>query len=300
MTAMRILHLDSGRELRGGQWQVLFLLEGLRARGFELRVLARRHSALLREATERGFDVAPLTPLSLRRAAAWADLIHAHDARSHTLAAVLAAGKLVVSRRVAFPLQRNLLSSWKYRRAERLVCVSEAVRQSLLEAGVDGRRTVVVYDGVPELPSSTHDGEIVALESADPAKGSKLVSEAASLAGVPVRLSHDLTTDLASARLLVYLSRQEGLGSAALLAQSAGVPVLASRVGGLPEAVEDGVTGVLTANDPHEVSEHLRELAAGRERCRRMGLAGAERVRRLFSLDRMVDSTACVYREVAG
>lgn len=297
---MRILHVDAGRDLRGGQWQVLFLLEGLRARGFELRLLARRHSALFREAAARGFEVAPLTPLSLRRAAAWANLIHAHDARSHTLAAVLTTAALVVSRRVAFPVQRNLLSSWKYRRADRLVCISKAVQQSLLDAGIDAARTTIVYDGVPELPLSSHDGDIVAPAFADPAKESKLVSKAASLAGVPVRFSRDLTTDLASARLLVYLSRQEGLGSAALLAQSAGVPVLATRVGGLPEAVEDGVTGVLTANDPQQVAGRLRELAAGRELCRRMGLAGAERVRRLFTLDRMVEATAGIYREVVG
>ena len=43
---MRILHLDSGREMRGGQWQVLRLLEGLRAAGHDVTLLARAGAPL--------------------------------------------------------------------------------------------------------------------------------------------------------------------------------------------------------------------------------------------------------------
>ena len=41
---MRILHLDAGREMRGGQWQVLRLIQGLAAAGVESTLLARRHA----------------------------------------------------------------------------------------------------------------------------------------------------------------------------------------------------------------------------------------------------------------
>ena len=46
--------------------------------------------------------------------------------------------------------------------------------------------------------------------------------------------------------MFVYITESEGLGSAVLLAMAAGTPVIASRVGGLPEAIEDGVNGLLT------------------------------------------------------
>ena len=75
---------------------------------------------------------------------------------------------------------------------------------------------------------------MVALSLEDPAKGRDLVERAAVAAGVPIVLSQDLNADLQNASLFLYISRSEGLGSAALLAMSLGVPVIASRVGGLP------------------------------------------------------------------
>ena len=56
-----------------------------------------------------------------------ADIVHAHDARAHTLAAIAARAPFVVSRRVAFPVKRSLLSQWKYRQAKRYLAVSQFV-----------------------------------------------------------------------------------------------------------------------------------------------------------------------------
>src|SRR5271165_3450859 len=106
---MRILHLDSGREMRGGQWQVLYLLEGLDA---ECTLLAREGAPLFCAARERGWRVEPLGAVRVAALSRHHDLIHAHDARSHTLAALVPGARLIVSRRVAFPIQ----SRWKYAR----------------------------------------------------------------------------------------------------------------------------------------------------------------------------------------
>src|SRR5436853_5063775 len=100
---MRILHLDAGGEMRGGQWQVLRLLEGLAAAGVESTLLARRDAPLFAAARKQGWRVEPLglmRAVGLMRAH---HVIHAHDARSHTLGACLRRLPLVVSRRVAFP-----------------------------------------------------------------------------------------------------------------------------------------------------------------------------------------------------
>ena len=57
---MRILHLDAGREMRGGQWQVLRLIEGLAAAGVESTLLAREDAPLYAAARKLGWRVQPL------------------------------------------------------------------------------------------------------------------------------------------------------------------------------------------------------------------------------------------------
>ena len=88
---MRVLHLDAGREMRGGQWQVLRLVEGLQPpQGVECTLLARDGAPLFQAARAKGWRVEPLG-LSRTTSAGRAshDLVHAHDARSHTAALLL-------------------------------------------------------------------------------------------------------------------------------------------------------------------------------------------------------------------
>src|SRR5450631_2768072 len=120
---MRILHIDSGREMRGGQWQVLYLLRGLRSLGHQVKLLARRESPLLKAATEEGLEARPIG-LSALVSGLDMDLVHAHDARSHTLGLLMAGPALVVSRRVAFPVR----SQFKYRRKAHYIAVSRFVK----------------------------------------------------------------------------------------------------------------------------------------------------------------------------
>ena len=101
--------------------------------------------------------------------------------------------------------------------------------------------------------------------SADPMKGDDLVRQAAALAGFQVQFSDNLERDLPSAGLLIYITRSEGLGSAALMAMAYGVPVVASRVGGLPEIVIDGETGILTSNEPEAIGDAVIRALALRE-----------------------------------
>jgi glycosyltransferase involved in cell wall biosynthesis len=303
MRIMRILHLDTGREMRGGQWQLLLLLRGLEARGVRQTLLAR--GPLLQHWSGR-----ELTWMNLWRAASSADLIHAHDARAHTLAALLPVGKpLVVSRRVAFPVRGGWLSRWKYSRPARFIAISQCVRDKLLAAGVTAEKIEVVYDGTPIPPSDQRatpllqEGQrplVMAPASSDPLKGSALLNTACAPLDARLKFSSDLPADLPQASVFAYLSLAEGLGSAILLAMAYGVPVVASRVGGIPEIVEDGVTGLLVENHVDEVRRAVHRMLGDAALARHCADNAYFRVCEQFSDAIMVRRTEQVYRSVLG
>lgn len=97
--------------------------------------------------------------------------------------------------------------------------------------------------------------------------------------------------------MLVYLTGSEGLGSGALLAMSAGVPVIASRVGGLPEIVRHRETGLLVENTAESVAAAIRELTEDRALARRLGEAGRRAVSERFTVQHMVRRTMEVYKQ---
>lgn len=112
-------------------------------------------------------------------------------------------------------------------------------------------------------------------------------------------IRRDVPRLLAASDVFVMSSLWEGLGLVFLEAMAAGLPVLATRVSAVPEVVVDGETGRLVpAADPEALAAGMGELAADGEGRRRMGAAGRERVQRLFGLDRMVEETLAVYRQV--
>lgn len=106
---------------------------------------------------------------------------------------------------------------------------------------------------------------------------------------------------LSVADLFLLPSHQESFGLAALEAMACEVPVVVSRVGGLPEVVEHGVTGFLHPPD------HLAAMAASAvalledpERHRRMGQAAREAVTSRFCVNDIVPQYEALYRELLG
>jgi Glycosyl transferases group 1/Glycosyltransferase Family 4 len=277
---MRVLHLDAGKEMRGGQWQVLRLIEGLAPEGVESTLLARAGSPLFDAARRAGWRTEAIGWARTLLEARSHDLLHAHDARGHTFGAFAAGRPLLVSRRVAFPVK----SRWKYGRPARFLAVSEFVKSVLIEGGVPAEKIAVVYDGVPLL---------------EPSRGSQVIAvrKDGVAPELDLTIARRLEAELPAAAMLVYLTASEGLGSGALLAMSAGVPVIASRVGGLPEVVRHRETGLLVENTAESVAAAIRELTEDPALARRLGDAGRRVVAERFTVQHLVNRTMEVYRQ---
>jgi glycosyltransferase involved in cell wall biosynthesis len=95
-------------------------------------------------------------------------------------------------------------------------------------------------------------------------------------------------------------SHMEGLGTSLLDAMCYGRAVVATAAGGIPEAVEDGVTGrVVPPRDPEALAAALVEVLRDPARRESMGAAGRRRFLERFTAERMVAQTLAVYAEVA-
>lgn len=101
--------------------------------------------------------------------------------------------------------------------------------------------------------------------------------------------------------LFVMSSVTEGLGTSLLDAMACSKATIATATGGIPEVVEDGVTGVLVPpRDRQAMAAAIVRLLSDDGLRRRMGDAGLARVRERFTVERMIAETAALYARVAG
>jgi glycosyltransferase involved in cell wall biosynthesis len=110
---------------------------------------------------------------------------------------------------------------------------------------------------------------------------------------------NDIPTIMASLDLLVHPTSGEGFGLVLLEAMTQATPIVATRVGALPEIVEDGVTGVLVPpRDAPALSASIERMLGDSAILRSMGDAGRQRFERLFTINRMVTETLEVYEKL--
>lgn len=109
----------------------------------------------------------------------------------------------------------------------------------------------------------------------------------------------DIPIFLALLEIFLLPSLWEGLPTALMEAMAMKKPVVASAVGGIPELVEHGKTGLLIPpNDPRALAEAVVYLLRDPERAQRMGQAGYEKIQREFSLHTMVAKTEAIYDQL--
>ncbi len=167
---MKILHLDTRPDWRGGQQQILLTMRGLRDMGHDAQLLTRAGSLLGERASADKFLVHTFSARFPRFQALLClkeilhqqnfDVLHAHDPHALTAAWLARAHRhtaLVASRRVAYPLTRSWLGLARYRAAHRILAVSKFVAESVIASTIDSRRVAVVCDGVELPPAVTRE-----------------------------------------------------------------------------------------------------------------------------------------------
>jgi L-malate glycosyltransferase len=191
---MRIVHVASGREWRGGQRQVLYLARGLAEVGVESVVITGGGTPLAERLQDEGLPV---------HAASWAmgldprvvgtllplltpgTIVHAHDNHAHTLADAavrLRAARMVATRRVDFAIRHPA----RWLRTDRVIALSEPVRARCLAAGIPADRVVVIPPAVSLEAGKTARPEQVpptigCIAALTPEKGVDVLIEAAAL-----------------------------------------------------------------------------------------------------------------------
>lgn len=160
---------------------------------------------------------------------------------------------------------------------------------------------------VPELRAEVRSdgGELVVVVGGSGPLESELREQAAAL-GVSDALrwpGHVASMPRLLSSLDIYVSpaETEALGIGLIEAAVAGVPTVATNVGGVPEVVVDGETGLLVApSDPHALANAMLELVRDPERASAFARAARERCLREFASERMVERTLRVYAESRG
>jgi glycosyltransferase involved in cell wall biosynthesis len=111
----------------------------------------------------------------------------------------------------------------------------------------------------------------------------------------------DVSPYLAAFDLFVLPSVMEGFGIVLIEAMAMAKPVVATSVGGIPEVIDDGVTGFLVPpRDPESLVRKIRFLLAHPEVRAKMGEAGRLRVLARFSTERMIGELQRLYGELIG
>ncbi len=161
---LRVFHLDSARRPGGGQMQITLLLRELAAKRVENTLICPPQSPLASMELPPGvrqihlpirgeWDVWSVIRLRRLLRRYDPDILHAHDARAHTIClfARTTRQRLIVHRRVSFPVSRHFLTGWKYgENVDHFVAVCQAAKDQLGKVGVPDSKITVINSAVDE------------------------------------------------------------------------------------------------------------------------------------------------------
>jgi glycosyltransferase involved in cell wall biosynthesis len=229
--------------------------------------------------------------------------------------------------------RRTTLLNLAARLTDRFVCVSEDSARLAVEQGVSVGKVSALWNGIDvnrfNYAGPRPEGPVVTVARLSPEKDIETLLRAAAVAvrieprfrlevagdGICLPALRQLADELnlcehvrflgsvrdvpallARASLFVLPSVTEGISLTLLEAMARGLPVVCTRVGGNPEVVAEGETGLLVpARNPQALAEAILQVRRDGETGRRMGLAGRQRVEEHFDIRRMVASYEALY-----
>lgn len=354
---LHILFIDTEKVWRGGQDQLLSLLTGLKRNGEHVSLVCQPESPMEKRARDEGITVYPIklwnefdifTFFRFYRLfrSTRIDIVHYNTPRPiflGTLASkIMRIPVRIISRRVNYPLRNNPYSRFKYQWGiDRIVAVSNSIRETLVGHGIDPRIIDTVHEGIDlasfdALPISeerfNRDGGRVigTLAYMSDEKGLQYLVQAAHevcrrfpatrfvLVGEgPLRkklegqvqelglqsnvvftgFRQDVVSLLKTFDAFALPSLSEGFPTVILYAMAGALPVVASHVGGIPEMVQDRITGLLVPPaQSTPLAEAFCQLLENLPLAQEMGRAGRRRIETVFNLDKKIAETLSIYR----
>lgn len=321
MSKIRVFHIDTSFSWRGGQNQVYLLQKGLKELNIFSQLICQPNSELQRKCEKEKLNCIPLVMknevdifavLKLVRLSRKLkiNIVHTHTAHALSLGLLIKLFNpnlvLIFTKRVPFPIKKNLFSILKYRNnlINLILCNSDYIKESLLQDGVSSCILKTIPSSIrlhtskrenihlrEELNIPENSFIVITAAALEPGKGYETIIKAAHLLkdkhpdiffvclgkgkhkhGFEKSVNDlDLTSNvfflgfkpdvrsyLQASNVFILVSQEEGFGGSILEAYAEGLPVIASKTGGLPELVEDGKTGCLVpVDDAHTLAEKI-------------------------------------------
>jgi len=362
---IRVLHLSSEATWRGGEQQIIYLVEESRKLGVDAIICCRENSEVHKYCLTHDL---PNEPVPFRSAYDWRtalkikqicrrlhiDVLQTHTSKSHTLAVI--AGLLgldvpqIMTRRVDFPVKDNWFSRFKYNYSKivRIICISETILEMTERDIRHKHKLVCIHSGVDmdrfsEFADSdwlrreyqkSADTFIIGNTSAisDQKDYYTFVNVAERILKVrsdvhffivgdgPEReqittyvnekgLAHRITLTgfrknireiLPSFDIFLFTSKTEGLGTSVLDAMVAGVPIVTTAAGGVPEMINHELNGLMyPVKDEEGLTSGVLRMMNEPDLAQKLAGKARETVTE-FSKEKTAARTVEVYREILG
>ncbi|MEX2597305.1 MAG: glycosyltransferase family 4 protein [Salibacteraceae bacterium] len=361
---MKVLHISSPKTWRGGEQQLIYLVEELQTLGVDQVVMCPFNSAVHKYCLKnhrphvtyfKGFSANPMVAFKVSHVCRkeQIDLIHVHDSHAHNFAVLSAVLTnldlpIIVSRRVDFRVHGGGLSLFKYNHpnVKKVVCVSHAIKEIMTEFIEKPDKLAVVHSGIDLSKFDSIKTDARLRKELGVSKDCKLIGNVAALAPhkdyftfietakklidnglnahflaigegpsrkeIEQRISSegmdnyitltgfrtDVLNLLVELDVFLITSETEGLGTSILDALALGVPVVATRAGGIVEVVENGFNGLTCeVKNSDELSTAVLKLLKNDPLKESLILNGKEKIKQ-FDKRLTAEKTLAIYDEV--
>ncbi len=364
MEPIHVIHVSTATSWRGGEQQLAYLIEGLKTHGVKQQVLCVEKAPFAEYCLKNGIATTPFRKhgaLNLKAAAMLtricktnqALIVHCHDSHAHSIAYIAAfifrnPARIVIHRRVDFPVSKSVFSRAKYKHPKiaKFICVSEAIKKILLPGLKDPAKATVIHSGIdlsrfehvenrgllkkefglseknilignvsalaPHKDYFTFINTAEILLKNNPHFRFVIIGEGPERAAIETEIHKKGLKDrilmagfrnnvpelLKELSVLLLTSKTEGLGTTILDAFASGLPVVATRAGGIPEIVEHKVSGLLADVKNVRQLSQMVEMLINNEDLKRNLIGTAKNKVREFDYKITAQKTLSIYNEI--